>query len=326
MKNKILASLTVLCAALVLVGGFSVTAYAQTPTEETDDSGVIVETEPQPLTPEGNMTLVDDIDGDAAEDKQFIVVKSKGGNYFYIIVDRAAEGENSVHFLNQVDESDLMAIIGEEQTEQPPAVCNCTEKCKAGEVNTACPACSVNMDSCTGKEATPEEPAEQEQPQNGMGGLLIFLVVGLLGGGAALYYVKFMKPKQNVKGSTDLDEFDFDESSQFGKLLEDLDMPHIRFHDLRHTAATNMHQLTGDFYTVGEVLGHTLAGIGVSLGLSMNFEAVTARYVDVRLERKKEVLDAYHGAVKQADPAKAKEAEPKKAKSAAKKKSSEIEL
>ena len=47
-----------------------------------------------------------------------------------------------------------------------------------------------------------------------MGGLLIFLVVGLLGGGAALYYVKFMKPKQNVKGSTDLDEFDFDEFTQ----------------------------------------------------------------------------------------------------------------
>ena len=114
-------------------------------------------------------------------------------------------------------------------------------------------------------------------------------------------------------------------SSQFGKLLEDLDMPHIRFHDLRHTAATNMHQLTGDFYTVGEVLGHTLAGIGASLGLSMNFEAVTARYVDVRLERKKEVLDAYHGAVKQADP-KQKEAEPQKPKSAAKKKSSDIEL
>mgnify|MGYP004651260039 CR=1 FL=1 len=148
---------------------------------------------------------------DAAEDKQFIVVKSKGGNYFYIIVDRAAEGENSVHFLNQVDESDLMAIIGEEQTEQPPAVCNCTEKCKAGEVNTACPVCSAAMNNCTGKEAEPEAPAEPEKPKNSMGGLLIFLVVGLLGGGAALYYVKFMKPKQSVKGGTDLDEFDFDE-------------------------------------------------------------------------------------------------------------------
>ena len=109
-------------------------------------------------------------------------------------------------------------------------------------------------------------------------------------------------------------------SSQFGKLLEDLDMPHIRFHDLRHTAATNMHQLTGDFYTVGEVLGHTLAGIGASLGLSMNFEAVTARYVDVRLERKKEVLDAYHSAVEKAAPEKPKEAEPKKRKTGGKEK------
>ena len=107
------------------------------------------------------------------------------------------------------------------------------------------------------------------------------------------------------------------------KKLLILNAPYLLF---VYTAATNMHQLTGDFYTVGEVLGHTLAGIGVSLGLSMNFEAVTARYVDVRLERKKEVLDAYHGAVKQSDPAKAEKAEPKKAKSAAKKKSSDLEL
>ena len=58
----------------------------------------------------------------------------------------------------------------------------------------------------------------------------------------------------------------------------------------------------------------------------MNFEAVTARYVDVRLERKKEVLDAYHSAVKQTDPPKEQKAEPKKSKSAAKKKSSDLEL
>ena len=55
-----------------------------------------------------------------------------------------------------------------------------------------------------------------------------------------------------------------------------------------------MHQLTGDFYTVGEILGHTLKGIGMSLGISTNLEAVTAQYVDVRLERKKSVLDIYH--------------------------------
>ena len=215
MKNKkLVRAFTALCAALVLMGCFSVTAFAQTPTEETDDSGVIVETEPQPLTPEGNMALVDDIQGEAAEDKEFIVVQSKGGNYFYIVIDHAAEGENSVHFLNQVDEADLMAIIEDGQTENPPAVCNCTEKCEAGKVNTACPVCAANMGACTGKEAVaaPEEPEEQPQNGNGgMGGLVVFLVVTLLGGGAALYYFKVMKPKQEAKGNTDLDDFDFDE-------------------------------------------------------------------------------------------------------------------
>ena len=86
-------------------------------------------------------------------------------------------------------------------------------------------------------------------------------------------------------------------SSYFGQLVRHLEMPHIRFHDLRHTAATNMHQLTGDFYTVGEILGHSLKGIGMSLGISTNLEAVTAQYVDVRLERKKDVLDTYHKAL-----------------------------
>ena len=86
-------------------------------------------------------------------------------------------------------------------------------------------------------------------------------------------------------------------SSNFGQFLRRADMPHIRFHDLRHTAATNMHELTGDFYTVGEILGHTLKGIGISLGISANLEAVTERYIDVRLERKAEVLGKYHGEV-----------------------------
>ena len=86
-------------------------------------------------------------------------------------------------------------------------------------------------------------------------------------------------------------------SENFAHMLEKYDMPHIRFHDLRHTAATNMYQLTGDFYSVGEILGHTLKGIGMSLGISSNMEAVTAQYVDVRLERKQVVLNTYHDAL-----------------------------
>ena len=211
MKNKILRSLTALCAAFMLVGSFSVTAFAQTPADTTNDSNVVVE-QPQedtpPLTPEGNATLVDDYGGN----KQLITVTTKSGNYFYILVDRAAEGENTVHFLNQVDEADLMALMenGEATQTPAPAVCNCTEKCEAGAVNTACPVCSANRNSCTGKEAAPEE-TEQPKEKSNASGLILFLVVALIGGGAALYYFKVMKPKQNTKGSTDLDDFEFDE-------------------------------------------------------------------------------------------------------------------
>lgn len=35
----------------------------------------------------------------------------------------------------------------------------------------------------------------------------------------------------------------------------------------------------------------------MSLGISTNLEAVTAQYVDVRLERKRDVLSVYHRAL-----------------------------
>ena len=95
MKRKYRIFAVLLLAALILTGGLSVTAHAETPQTvpedtPTDDSGVKVD--PQPLTPEGNMTLVDDIQGDAAKDKQFIVVQSKGGAYFYIMRKRFLPG------------------------------------------------------------------------------------------------------------------------------------------------------------------------------------------------------------------------------------------
>jgi integrase len=86
-------------------------------------------------------------------------------------------------------------------------------------------------------------------------------------------------------------------SSDFGHLIKRFGLHHIRFHDLRHAAATNMHQLTGDFYTVGQILGHSLKGVGMQLGISTSLDSVTAQYVDVRLDRKKAVLNTYHNAV-----------------------------
>ena len=113
------------------------------------------------LTPDGNLTLIDDIGSSTKAGKQFITLESKNGNVFYMIIDRDDEGEETVHFLNQVDEADLMALTGEEET---PATCSCTTKCVAGAVNTSCPVCAVNMTECVGKEAKPEVPAEPTEP------------------------------------------------------------------------------------------------------------------------------------------------------------------
>ena len=108
-----------------------------------------------------------------------------------------------------------MALMEDEdgQTEEPPAVCTCTEKCEAGAVNTACPVCAVNLKDCTGKEAEPEEPEQpQEEKQNNMGGILLIVLILAGGGGAAFYYFKVLKPKKDAaKGNDNLDEYDFDD-------------------------------------------------------------------------------------------------------------------
>ena len=190
------------------------------PSVQTPTTSTTQKEDSAPLTPEGNMTLVDDVESETEENKQFITVVTKDGNYFYIIIDRAAEGENTVHFLNQVDEEDLLALMETEQKEETPIVCSCTEKCAIGSIKTDCEICMTQISRCVGKEQEPvveKEPEksdpepEPEPEKKSYTGALLMVVLVMTGIGACAFYLLVLKPKKRTNLPDPLEDYVFEE-------------------------------------------------------------------------------------------------------------------
>lgn len=265
MKSK-LKTLSCVLAVVLCMTAFSVTAFAsdggyyasnenetETPPESIDSIVVGTEDVKLPensgidagdaLTPDGNLTLIDDIlqvevyESEESElvEKQFITVQSKNGNYFYLVIDRVGDTEN-VYFMNLVDEADLMALMEEGSTETPVVTCTCTDKCVMGSINTNCEICRTNMSECTGKEAVvdtePEpdtdkpaadEPADEPQSTSG---LLIVVLIIAVGAGGAVYWFKFRNNQPKNKGSDDLDDYNFgqDDEDEEETEIDDADL------------------------------------------------------------------------------------------------------
>ena len=224
MSKKWPRASVMLFAMLLCLSILAVPAYAQTdeskaitassdpieegvvPTAEPAASEPVKETEPEaavPLSPEGNLTIVDDLEGEHTEDKQFITVKTKAGNTFYLIIDRAGK-ENNVYFLNLVDEADLRALMEEDGTLEP----------LPGEG-------AVPTVPEPEPEPTPEPETEVEEPvpAKSMNPVPILMVLLVILGGGGLWYFKLRKPKSSVKGSTNLDEYSFDDDDDYEEKL-----------------------------------------------------------------------------------------------------------
>ena len=246
MRNKLSRWFLSFVAVVCMMTAFSLPVFAQVPdsVNESADAPKEEETEKKeeekkdeekkdektpPLTPDGNLTLVDDIKTSSDGDKEFLTVVSKNGNYFYIIVDRADNGENNVHFLNLVDERDLMDVIEEGSTpavSDAPQICSCTEKCADGHVDMDCPVCKNDLTKCKGiKTITATEPEPVEEKKQNTGALLGLIGILLLGAGGAFYFFKFVKPKQaggNVDELSGLDYDDEDDDEEVEvEILED---------------------------------------------------------------------------------------------------------
>lgn len=152
------------------------------------------------LTPDGNLTLVDDYREDHADGsgKQFITLVTKAGNTFYLIIDRDDEGEQTVHFLNLVDEADLLALMDEDEA----------AKYTKPEPEVQPPAETQEPEDGDGEDKPDEaKPAAKVNPLPAL-----VLVLALLGGGGFFAYTKFFKgkKKEQVKPDPDADYTDED--------------------------------------------------------------------------------------------------------------------
>ena len=212
MMNKVGALLlsAVLCivmAAPAFAYGGDVTEEVEQPvlTDTSEEDAVTVTDETSgALTPEGNLTLVDDYHTDYSDGsgQQFITLVSKSGNTFYLVIDRNAKGQQTVHFMNLVDEADLLALMEEEDADAYTAEKEAAAQAEQDKLKAEEEAKKAAEEATASGE---EQPKENKVTKIASGFLGVVVLIALAAGGIFYAFAKQKQKKQAEKEALDPD-------------------------------------------------------------------------------------------------------------------------
>ena len=154
------------------------------------------------LTPEGNLTLVDDYHTNYSDGsgQQFITLVSKSGNTFYLVIDRNAKGQQTVHFMNLVDEADLLALMEEEDADAYTAEKEAAAQAEQDRLKAEEEAKKAAEEAAA---SGTEQPKENKVTKYAGAFLGVVALIALAAGGGFYVFAKQKQKKQAEKEALD---------------------------------------------------------------------------------------------------------------------------
>lgn len=155
-----------------------------------------------PFSIPGNGLLLDDKSEDGT--KQFLTIRTKNGNTFFMVLDRSNNTEN-VYMLSMIDENDLAEFIEDAQdkpkTETPSLVIPQKE------------APSTDLEP-TEEKGQAEKELKKNQSSGMNTGTVFILIVILAGGIGGFYYLKVIKPNREEE-DVEMEDLEFQEDESY---------------------------------------------------------------------------------------------------------------
>ena len=155
------------------------------------------------LTPEGNLTLVDDYHTDYSDGsgQQFITLVSKSGATFYLVIDRNSKGAQTVHFMNLVDEANLLALMEEEDAEAYNAEKEAVKQAELDKLKAEEEAKKAAEEA----EKAADVPKENKMTKYAAAFLGVVALIALAAGGGFYFFIQQKNKKQAEKEAIDPD-------------------------------------------------------------------------------------------------------------------------